>query len=119
MYQFIASIAGVGEHAYDALDDDMMILFGIEAPQEVQDYCFLIRRHSLLAANIDRQSTLMIGERAYIVTSVGELANHNLAMLGHVTLKFDGQPTPELPGTIHLLGPKLSQVRPGETLIFG
>lgn len=51
-----------------------------------------------------------IGEQTYIVTVVGELANHHLAMLGPVTLKFDGQLTPDLPGTIHRLGPKLSQV---------
>lgn len=119
MYQYIASIEHIGEQALDALKDRMMILFGLNAPQEVKDYCFVIRNYSHLNSSINLDSTLLIGDHAYIITAVGDVANHNLATLGHVTLKFDGSIQPELPGTIHLLGPTLSKIQCGDIIIFG
>ncbi|KYN25537.1 PTS sorbitol transporter subunit IIA [Vibrio cidicii] len=118
MLKYQTTILSVGECARDALQDDMVILFGHNAPQEVREYCF-VHSGSELVGQIDHDTTLLIGEQAYVVTAVGKVANHNLTKLGHVTLKFDGQRTPELPGTIHLLGPKLYSLNTGDLLEFG
>ncbi|CAH0533299.1 PTS system glucitol/sorbitol-specific EIIA component [Vibrio stylophorae] len=117
-YQFQTKFVAIGESALDALEDDMMILFNEQAPEAVREYCF-IHSHSELKGEITEDTTVMIGEQAYVVTAVGAVVNQNLAELGHITLKFDGQRTPELPGTVHLLGPKLKVPECGDNLIFG
>ena len=38
------------------------------------------------------------------LTAIGEVAEKNLASLGHVTLVFDGGSEPRMPGAIHLGG---------------
>ena len=53
------------------------------------------------------------------MTAVGSVATQNLAELGHVTLKFDGQRIPELPGSIYLLGGKLEVLQHGDVLMCG
>ncbi|AWB02026.1 MULTISPECIES: PTS glucitol/sorbitol transporter subunit IIA [Vibrio] len=118
MFQYQTKVVSVGEYAKDSLEDDMVILFGRKAPLEVQNYCF-IHSESFLVGEINHNTTLLIGDFAYVITAVGDAANLNLAKLGHVTLKFDGRREPELPGTIHLLGPKLVTLNEGDSLIFG
>ncbi len=43
-----------------------------------------------------------LGEQRYAVTAVGDVAEQNLRELGHITLRFDGQPQAEYPGTVHV-----------------
>jgi len=52
------------------------------------------------------------------VTAVGDVAEQNLRELGHITLRFDGQPQAEYPGTVHVDGPVPQAVTPGCTLKF-
>jgi len=52
------------------------------------------------------------------VTAVGDVAEQNLRELGHITLRFDGQPQAEYPGTVHVVGPVPQAVTPGCTLKF-
>lgn len=118
MYQYRTTILSIGQYAQEALADNMMVLFGEDAPEDIKEYCF-VHSQDRLKSELDLNSTLLIGDCAYIVTSVGNVANHNLRELGHVTLKFDGQKTPELPGTIHLIGPEVPSVVIGDELIFG
>jgi len=118
LYQYKTTITYIGELAVEALEDNMVVLFGNNAPKDVKNYCF-VHSQDKLRGSIDLNTTLLIGEKAYIVTSVGNVANKNLNELGHVTLKFDGQKIPELPGTIHLLGPGLPSIAIGDELIFG
>ena len=51
-------------------------------------------------------------------SAVGEVAEQNLRELGHITLRFDGQPQAEYPGTVHVAGPVPQAVTPGCTLKF-
>jgi len=118
MLQYQTTILSAGDYAKDSLHDDMVILFGPSAPDAVKEYCF-IHSGSSLYGLIDHNTTLLIGDLGFVVKAVGSVANQNLAELGHVTLKFDGQRTPELPGTIHLLGPKLEVLQHGDVLMFG
>lgn len=49
---------------------------------------------------------------------LGDVAEQNLRELGHITLRFDGQPQAEYPGTVHVVGPVPQAVTPGCTLKF-
>ena len=61
-----------------------------------------------------------IDEQVWDITAVGEVAQQNLANLGHVTLVFDGEAAPRMPGAIHVAGtydaPALAL---GAQLVFG
>ncbi|AER33855.1 PTS system glucitol/sorbitol-specific IIA component [Pantoea sp. PA1] len=103
MTHFETEIIKVGINAHDALLENMMILFREGAPADIQDYCF-IHQHGTLTGHPVTGSTLQLGERCYAVTAIGEVAIENLRELGHITVVFDGQPTAQLPGSIHVSG---------------
>ncbi|NOH29819.1 PTS glucitol/sorbitol transporter subunit IIA [Vibrio mediterranei] len=117
-YQFRANIVSVGEFAQEALQDDMLILFNDSAPDDVADYCF-IHDQAEYSGELSTESTLLIDDEPYVVTSVGSAANTNLKNLGHITIKFDGSLTPDLAGTVHVIGRKKPQLESGVSLIFG
>ena len=48
--------------------------------------------------------TVRIGDQTWTITALGEVAEKNLANLGHVTLVFDGETEPRMPGAVHLTG---------------
>jgi PTS system glucitol/sorbitol-specific IIA component len=118
MLQFEATITHIGAMAKEALEDDMLILFNETAPEDVADYCF-VHDHRVTNGNITTESTLLIAEKDYIVTAVGEAANQNLVALGHITIKFDGRSEPEFPGTIHVIGHCPSTIKLGDRIVFG
>lgn len=120
-FQFEATIVSIGMWAEESLTDNMMILFNKNAPPEIADYCFIHQPSTIstIDSEINLDSTLLINDIAYIVTAVGSAANINLQQLGHITLKFDGAGTPELPGCIHVLGPDLPKIGKGTRLVFG
>ena len=63
--------------------------------------------------------TVRIDDQTWTITALGEVAEKNLANLGHVTLVFDGDSEPRMPGAVHLAGidevPALVQ---GAQLVF-
>lgn len=117
-YQFYAEIISIGELAKDALEDNMVILFNDSAPCELAEYCFIHHQYPA-RGDISLESTLLIDELDFIVTAIGSAANQNLQQLGHITIKFDGAPSPELPGCIHVLGNKRPKIRLGSRIVFG
>ena len=111
------TITRIGQSAADALSDQMLITFREGAPADIEEYCF-IHNHGELAGALQPGAELQLGEQRYPVTAVGEVAEQNLRELGHITLRFDGQPQAEYPGTVHVAGPVPQAVTPGCTLKF-
>ena len=111
------TITRIGQSAADALSDQMLITFREGAPADIEEYCF-IHNHGELAGTLQPGAELQLGEQRYPVTAVGEVAEQNLRELGHITLRFDGQPQAEYPGTVHVEGPVPQAVTPGCTLKF-
>jgi len=116
--QFKAVITQIGEFAPDALKEGMLILFNQSAPDYAAEYCF-IHDQGTATGLITIDSTLMISDKDYIVTSVGSVASKNLMELGHITIKFDARLEPEFPGTIHVNGHCPASIKQGDTIIFG
>ncbi|MGI0117521.1 PTS glucitol/sorbitol transporter subunit IIA [Zooshikella sp. RANM57] len=110
-------ITGVGSYTSEALEDHMMILFDDNAPTDAADYCF-IHPHAELSAEIKVGNVLVLDQEAYPVTAVGNVANQNLAALGHITLRFDGAENAEYPGTIHVQGQTPKALNVGAKIIF-
>ncbi|MGY3717911.1 PTS glucitol/sorbitol transporter subunit IIA [Sutcliffiella cohnii] len=105
----------VGPSVADFLGEKMIILFGENAPAELAEYCLLINVKDVVE-DIVPGNVLKLGEKEYKVTAVGDAVRKNLSSLGHITLKFDGSVTPELPGTLYLEDADIAEVQAGDTI---
>lgn len=93
----------VGPQSAELAEMGMIVTFGSDAPSELAAFCVSIEAQPVNGA-ITPGVMLHIGDQAYLVTAVGEVAQTNLGNLGHVTFNFDGAQEPSLPGTIHVQG---------------
>lgn len=101
MIKYTTMVNEVGPNAREFLEEDMMVTFGDNAPQELRPYCFLVE-DSPLVAEIAVGDYLMLGEEAYLVTGVGDQVNKNLKDLGHITMNFKGVVDSSMAGTLYL-----------------
>lgn len=110
MYQ--STITGIGALALDFLDENMLILFGQQAPSELAEISVL---HSTLLSdqNIELGDFFCIGNEKYIVTAVGSEVNHTFQTMGHCTLSFKGRAEATMPGILELKGNRLPQITIG------
>ncbi|MPQ23891.1 PTS glucitol/sorbitol transporter subunit IIA [Bacillus paralicheniformis] len=91
----------IGDQATAFSDEKMLILFGEGAPDELKDYCLSIDIKPV-EGDFNEGDELILGGESYKITAVGGAVRQNLANLGHITLKFDGSASAELPGTLYL-----------------
>ncbi|ACS85938.1 PTS glucitol/sorbitol transporter subunit IIA [Musicola paradisiaca] len=98
-----ATIRAVGQEAEAMRQDNRVILFSDCVPPDLGAYCLLHQDDEWFQPlAVDQQ--LELDGKNYVITAVGDVANHNLRELGHITLLFDGSATAELPGTVHVKG---------------
>ena len=106
MVKYYAEITGWGNDALYFLEDEesnFIILFNNNAPEDLADISVLHTIGKLLlppAVN----DTLIIGNKAFTITAVGDEAIQTLDTLGHCTLVFKGKDEPDRPGCIMLAG---------------
>ena len=99
-------ITGWGELALEFLEDPdekYIILFNNDAPPELAELSVLHTKEQLLGIPAPGD-TVIIGEKVFEITAVGEEAKSTLRDLGHCTLCFKGSSEPERPGCIMLQG---------------
>ncbi|MBF1693306.1 PTS glucitol/sorbitol transporter subunit IIA [Selenomonas sp.] len=104
--KFYCEITSIGEESLLFLDDpnaNFIIIFNNNAPEELAEFSVL---HTPANYNADPVvgDTLIIGDKAFTITAIGDEALHTLRELGHCTLSFKGGDTPERPGCIMLQG---------------
>ncbi|UYZ12254.1 PTS glucitol/sorbitol transporter subunit IIA [Brevibacillus sp. WF146] len=114
---FHSTIVDIGELVPAFLQENTLILFNHDVPEELRDMAVLHTR-SEQAEEVLPGDFLMIGDCLYRVTSVGEKANETLKTLGHCTIKADGRPTPQLPGTIHVEERAIPSLESGTVVAF-
>ncbi|GAA2912873.1 PTS glucitol/sorbitol transporter subunit IIA [Enterococcus pseudoavium] len=98
---FETQVTNIGPEAEMFQEEKMLIFFGNDAPATLADYCYNIQ----LAAStgeITKGMTFTFDDQAYKITAVGDVVKKNLDDLGHITLRFDGSATAELPGTLYV-----------------
>lgn len=94
-------VKGMGDSVEEFKGDNMFIIFGDNAPEEIRDYCYSVDI-TPLNGTIAAGQTLKVGDNSYKITSVGYEAPVTLAGLGHCTINFSGLTEPELPGSIYV-----------------
>ncbi|AEE91136.1 PTS system glucitol/sorbitol-specific IIA component [Tepidanaerobacter acetatoxydans Re1] len=118
MKKYEVTVTNIGEMAQKFFGQKIIVLFSKkEMPLEMQDIS-IMHSGGELAEDVKTGDKLYLGSRAYIVTAVGEKANNNLRLMGHVCLKFDGKSTSEMPGDIHLKGNEPLAIDIGEKIII-
>ncbi|HEL2383010.1 TPA: PTS glucitol/sorbitol transporter subunit IIA [Streptococcus suis] len=99
---FEATIVSIGAQAPEMITEaNMLILFGMEAPVDLADYCYKISNKDL-SGSIQVGGRLVIDGVEYSITAVGSVVEQNLSALGHITISFDGSTEGTLPGTLHV-----------------
>ncbi|MGO2100167.1 PTS glucitol/sorbitol transporter subunit IIA [Vagococcus salmoninarum] len=101
MEVFETVVKAIGPEAGLFKEEQMLILFGLDAPDTLKDYCFNIEVNPVLT-EIKAGMTLAFDDQEYEITAVGDLVSKNLSDLGHITIKLDGAATAELPGTLYV-----------------
>ncbi|MDQ0202531.1 PTS glucitol/sorbitol transporter subunit IIA [Pectinatus haikarae] len=102
--KYNSKITGWGNEALGFLKElNYLIIFNDNAPKELAEISVLHEK-SKLNGDIERGDTLIIGEKAFEITAVGEEARNTFNQLGHATLNFSGGDEPFLPGHIMLYG---------------
>lgn len=97
------TVTAAGAEATAFISEGMFVTFGPDAPQALQDFCFIVEQNAT-AAPIAPGQTLVLDGRRYPVTAVGDVATKNLDAMGHVTFKFDGVTTASMHGSVHVAG---------------
>ncbi len=110
-----ATITGIGPMALDFLSESMLIVFNENAPAELAEIAVL-HKECLVEKDIKVGDVVAFGDSSYVVTAVGEEANHTFKKMGHCTFKFTGKDAVELPGHIELSGESLPDIKIGDML---
>lgn len=104
--KFHCSVTGWGDEALQFLQEpdlNFIILFNENAPEELADISIL---HT--AGNLTQEpspgDTLILGDKIFTITTVGDEAKETLRTLGHCTIVFKGGEEPERPGCIMVEG---------------
>lgn len=108
-------VKALGNCVEEFKEANMFIIFGENAPEELQDYCYSVSVnpiHGTIAAG----QILKIDDSRYKITAVGTEAPVTLAGLGHCTINFSGQTTVDLPGTIYVENKPMPDVAVGTVL---
>ncbi|AQL55983.1 PTS glucitol/sorbitol transporter subunit IIA [Abyssicoccus albus] len=93
-------VKSIGKDAHVFNSEKMIILFGENAPNELVDFCYIIEINPV--DEITENNKLIIDDKEYAITKVGNAVQKNLNDLGHITLKFDGSTHAEQAGTLYL-----------------
>jgi len=110
-------ITEIGSDAADFLEENMLILFGKNAPPELAPYCYL---HDGGEGSVDIHvgDVLMIDGEACPITAIGEEALRTFRELGHMTVKFDGAAEAVQPGVMDVRQEGFPPIAVGSVFTF-
>lgn len=101
MIKYQACFTFIGPLVSEFVDSNILVLFGESAPEELREFAVIHDGNSLVEP-VAVNDSISIGENTYKVLAVGDVANTNLANLGHLVLKFNGNSEVEMPGDVCL-----------------
>lgn len=103
-------ITRIGSDALYFLKEEVpfIILFDENVPAELAEIAVLHKPEKMLAP-IGTGDTVLLGEKVYDVTAVGDSVNQTMEELGHCTLCFKASDVPDRPGCIMLGGDEVPE----------
>ncbi len=115
MILYRATVTQIGPLVSEFIDNGIIVLFGLNAPEELAEFAILHDGKELVEP-VMPGDLVVIDHEAFKVLAVGDVANANLAALGHLVIKFNGQTAVEMPGDVCLEAKSLPPVAVGTVL---
>lgn len=101
--KYETKVTKLGPVTQDFIAEGILVFFQMDVPDELAEIAIL-HAHDKLHQEIVAGDTLIINNQPLTILGVGEVANKNLANLGHFVVKFNGLTEPEMPGDISVPG---------------
>lgn len=112
-------ITKIGAQVSAFNEDKILILFGEDAPEALEDYSVV---HQPLTSPekppFELGKTLRLGDGEYRIVGVGDRANEQFCRIGHVCFYFSWERKDLLPGAVQLYPEKLPNLKVGDILEF-
>lgn len=108
-------ITAIGDGVEEFRAAQVLVFFGEDAPEELAEFSIL-HVPEVNLANLSPGDTLRLGTESFRVLAVGDVANANLANLGHLVIKANGRTEPELPGDVCVDAKPLPELRIGDVI---
>lgn len=108
-------ITAIGKEVEGFRLAQVLVFFEEGAPEELAEFSIL-HAPDVNLATVAPGDTLCLGTEAFSVLAVGEVANDNLAKLGHLVVKANGRREPEMPGDICVDAKPLPELRVGDRI---
>jgi len=112
---YATEVVAVGPIVAEFVQAGVLVLFGEQAPQELQDFSVLHRPTTQLEGPAVGD-LIIIGDVELPVLAVGDVVAANLLQLGHLDLKADGLTTATMPGDVCVPTSALPEVVVGQTI---
>jgi PTS system glucitol/sorbitol-specific IIA component len=96
---YSSKIVKIGDQANLFLDEGIVVFFGDNAPEELQDVAVVHELQEVIG-EIVVGTKINLSDEELIVTAVGPVANENFVNLGHLVLKLDSATEAALPGDV-------------------
>lgn len=105
-------VTAVGPLAEEFTAHGVWVFFNETAPDEVAEFA-LLHRAAAPRGRIAPGHVLEIDSERFAICAVGDVANTNIATLGHLVLKANGATEPEMPGDVCIEARQLPQPNVG------
>ncbi|MCD6553295.1 MAG: PTS glucitol/sorbitol transporter subunit IIA [Anaerolineae bacterium] len=112
MVKYEAKVVEIGPLVDEFIEAGIVVLFETGAPPELAEFSIL-HEHGPLKEDVVAGDIILIDNEPFQVTAVGDVANKNLANLGHLIIKTNGLPKPEMPGDVCVEAKPLPQISIG------
>jgi glucitol/sorbitol PTS system EIIA component len=100
---YLTEVTKVGPEVEELLEEaGTLILFEEGAPPELAEMSVLHEHSERRDEPPEVGDVMVVGDREFRITAVGESAWKNMLQLGHASFKFNGAREVELPGEICL-----------------
>lgn len=101
MIKYQGKVLSIGPLVEEFKQAGILVFFGENAPEELLEFSIIHDAHDLKEP-VASGDVVSINTEQFKVLAVGDVANTNLAKLGHLILKFNGDDTARLPGDVNL-----------------
>lgn len=115
MKKYSATILSVGPLLGEFTEAGILVFFGENAPEELQEFS-VIHDGTTLEADLEPGDFVSLDGVEYKILAVGEIANLNFRNLGHLVLKFNGETEVDLPGDVCVEAKPLALLHPGSKI---
>lgn len=115
MEKYSATVTKIGPYVSEFVDHNILVFFGAEAPEELREFAILHDGKDM-HGRLLKGDQIKLDNQSYLVLAVGEVANDNLANLGHLVVKFNGEDEVEMPGDVCVEAKALPEIKPGLTI---